>query len=741
MNTKHVFLNALTAAFLMLLPFAVRSQTIEQPLSKAHASSFAIIIDKDTYAAAREEVLAYRRSLETRGLAAYIVSDNWQRPEQVRDVLKELYGLKPRLEGAVLVGDIPIPMIRDAQHLTSTFKMDQKIDWKRSSVPSDRFYDDFDLKFDFIKQDTTRKEYFYYSLAAGSPQHIEMDIYTARIKPPVVKGKSRTDQVKAYLKKAVGFDLRQNPLNQAMIYAGYGYHSESHNSWSGEQLALKEQIPGLYRAGGGVRVLNFRTDPHMKFQLLSEVQRPDLDLAIFHTHGDDVTQLINGTPSVSNPGPSIENIQRYLRSKIQSASDKKQDVEVVKKRFHESMGVPYAWMENALADSVRRADSLFDAANDIVTADLEGIRSNASFVLLDACDNGSFHLDDYIADHYAFGEGNTAVAYAATIGVLQDQWANQGIGLLALGIRAGNWLKQVAYLESHLFGDPTFTFAAGGQPDLNRLLAGKQGDKAIWYKLLKNPEADVQALALQRLASLQAEDISGLLKRTYMTSPHGVVRLQALYLLSSLNTPDFTEVLKLAVDDPYEKIRRIAANRIGTSGRAELLPSLVRLLISDRNSERVHYNAKNSLAFFDHKAVVQELKKQLKKQLKEAAWLYDREEFGQTLLRMEATSEFRFKRDYESIADTGKALKERRFSVRTMRAYAYHQAVPDVIRILLNNDDDLQLRVEAAEALSWFGNSYRAEEIRSACRQIMDSGSAPEVLKKQAFKTIRILGG
>ncbi len=720
----------------MLLSLGARSQAIEQPLSKAHASSFAIIIDKETYAAAHEEVLTYRRSLEERGLAAYIVSDSWQRPEQVRDVLKKLYGLKPRLEGAVLVGDIPIPMIRDAQHLTSTFKMDQKIDWKRSSVPSDRFYDDFDLKFDFIKQDTTRNEYFYYSLAPESPQYIEMDIYTARIKPPVVKGKSRSDQVKAYLKKAAGFHLRQNPLDQAMIYAGYGYHSESHNAWSGEQLELKEQIPGLYKVGGGVRVLNFRTDPHMKFQLLSEVQRPDLDLAIFHTHGDDVTQFINGTPAVSNPGPSIENIQRYLRSKIQSASDKKQDVEALKKRFHESMGVPYAWMENALADSVRRTDSLFSAANDIVTSDLEGIRSNASFVLLDACDNGSFHLDDYVAGHYAFGEGNTAVAYAATIGVLQDQWANQGIGLLALGVRAGNWLKQVAYLESHLFGDPAFTFTPGGKTDLNGLLAGKQGDKAAWYKLLKSPEADAQALALQRLASPGAVALSGLLKKTYLTSPYGIVRLQALYLLGNLNSPDLTEVLKLAVDDPYEKVRRIAASRIGSSGRPELLPSLVRLLISDRNSERVNYNAKNSLAFFDHKAVTEELEKQLN----EATWLYDREELRQTLLRMEATSEFRFKRDYASIADTGKPLKERKFNVRTMRAYAYHQAVPDVIKILLNNDDDLQLRVEAAEALSWFGSSCRAEEIRSACRQIMDSGSAPEVLKKQAFKTIRILG-
>jgi len=36
-------------------------------------------------------------------------------------------------------------MIRDAQFLTSAFKMDQKRPWQQSSIPSDRYYDDFDF--------------------------------------------------------------------------------------------------------------------------------------------------------------------------------------------------------------------------------------------------------------------------------------------------------------------------------------------------------------------------------------------------------------------------------------------------------------------------------------------------------------------------------------------------------------------------------------------------------------------
>lgn len=735
MNPKFSFYKQCLAVLPGLIAFSAGAQSIEQPVSKSHPAAFAIVIDKDTYENAREEVTAYRNSLEARGLATYIVSDNWGKPEAVRQVLKDLYGQKPKLEGAVLIGNIPVPMIRDAQHLTSTFKMNQQIDWKRSSVPSDRFYDDFDLKFNFIRQDSSRQEYFYYSLAPESVQYIEMDIYTARIKPPVVPGKSSVEQIRAYLKKAAGFHLQKNPLDQVMIYAGHGYHSESHNAWSGEQLALKEQIPGLYRAGSGVKILNFRTATHMKPLLLSEVGRKDLDLAVFHTHGDDVTQLINGVPYASNPAPSIDNVRRYLRSKVRAASEKGQDTAAVKKRFHESMGVPYAWMDDALTDSVRRADSLFDANVDIVTSDLAGIKSNASFVLLDACDNGSFHLDDYVAGHYSFGEGNTAVTYAATIGVLQDQWANQGLGLLALGVRAGNWLRQVAYLESHLFGDPAYAFTSTGSRDLNAVIVNKDKEEAAWLKLLKDPEADVQVLALQRLASVSPAKAPGLLKKTYLSSPYGVVRLQSLYLLSRQSTPELIDVLKLAVDDPYEKVRRIAVNRIGTSGNAELLPALVGSLIRDRHSERVNYNARNSLAFFDHRAVNEELKKQLE----EAGWLYDREEFGQSLLKAEATSEFRFKRDYESIADPAKPLKERRFNIRTMRAYAYHQAVPSAIKIALNPADDPQLRVEAVEALSWFGNSYRVNEIIEACRKITEDASAKEDLKLQAQKTYRIL--
>ncbi|MDZ7635917.1 MAG: hypothetical protein U5L72_16375 [Bacteroidales bacterium] len=70
-------------------------------------------------------------------------------------------------------------MLRDAQHLTSAFKMDQeRYPWHRSSIPSDRFYEDFDLEFTFLKADTNGL-YFYYSLNPSSVQVLTPQILTA----------------------------------------------------------------------------------------------------------------------------------------------------------------------------------------------------------------------------------------------------------------------------------------------------------------------------------------------------------------------------------------------------------------------------------------------------------------------------------------------------------------------------------------------------------------------------------
>ena len=85
-------------------------------------------------------MLRYRDALQNDGLATYIIRDNWTTPSLVREALIDLYKSDSCLEGIVLVGDVPVAMVRNAQHMTTAFKMDEEnYPFIDSSVPSDRF--------------------------------------------------------------------------------------------------------------------------------------------------------------------------------------------------------------------------------------------------------------------------------------------------------------------------------------------------------------------------------------------------------------------------------------------------------------------------------------------------------------------------------------------------------------------------------------------------------------------------
>ena len=86
----------------------------------AARNGFAIVIDSVSYQEARPEVDAYARAIERlHGLKVYTVIDRWQVPDSIRATLKHLHEQKSEpIVGTVFVGDIPIVMVRDAQHLT-----------------------------------------------------------------------------------------------------------------------------------------------------------------------------------------------------------------------------------------------------------------------------------------------------------------------------------------------------------------------------------------------------------------------------------------------------------------------------------------------------------------------------------------------------------------------------------------------------------------------------------------------
>ncbi|MDD3806691.1 MAG: HEAT repeat domain-containing protein, partial [Candidatus Marinimicrobia bacterium] len=203
-----------------------------------------VFIDDKTYEYVQEELEDYLKALEYDGLRPVLYVKAWENPGEIRDSIQKRIDENPETEGTVFIGDIPIPMIRDAQHLTSAFKMDQVLfkNMQQSSVASDRFYDDLDLRFDFIGQDTSDSRLFYYSLRADSPQRIEKDIYSGRIISPRHSDQKYED-IAAYLKKAAEEKYKENALDYAFTFAGHGYHSEALSAWEDQLYMLKDQFP------------------------------------------------------------------------------------------------------------------------------------------------------------------------------------------------------------------------------------------------------------------------------------------------------------------------------------------------------------------------------------------------------------------------------------------------------------------------------------------------------------------
>ncbi|MBV7533074.1 HEAT repeat domain-containing protein [Chitinophaga sp. sic0106] len=709
------------------------AQHIQEPSVKSK-TSFAIVVDEDTYRKAKPEIDAYRTAVEQSGLGTYVIYDNWKNPEQIRKLLKDLYARPQKLEGTVLVGNIPVAMIRDAQYLTSTFKMNQKINWQRSSVPSDRYYDDFHMDFDFIKQDSLKKNYFYYSINPDAAQQLNKSIYSARIKPPVMAGKESAELISEYLKKVVAEKKKKNPVNDMFISTAHGYNSESINSVAGEQMALRNQFPAVFSPGNVVKFYHFTNEPFLKFSLLSALKQPETDIAIMHGHGDSDIQLINGYPYVSNPQGSKENILRYLRAKIQSAKEDGRDVEATKASFVKSLGVPMSWMDNALDPEVIKEDSIYNHNLDIHIDDIIATKPNARFVSMDNCLTGSFHLDEYIAGYYPFSGGSNIVAVANSVGVLQDLWPDEGMGLLQHGVRVGNWFKNYGYLETHIMGDPTFSFSSISNKDINDAVTVDH-PLAYWKSLLQTPDADIQGLSLIYLKNkMDKAAYSALLKDTYFNSQYETTRMQAFQQLEKLNDKNYVEVLKAATTDPYEFIRRRALYEIGENGGDEFAATVVNMIVNDYQSERIGFKIRGIIAFMNAQPLLKEIDKQITPNS-----MVHFEQSRADLVKSINYNEKKVKELTDTILDKSKTDKSRISEITTMRAYRYHQTIPALVTIVKDAQNSEAVKMAAMEALSWFPRSYRVNEIIALCKEVSSSNNYSAALKTQARKNLNII--
>jgi len=680
---RKALIQALSILMLTAIP-AVTHGTI-----KPRTTKVAVITDQKTYAAIGNDIEAFTASMSFTGKEGILIIDKWQHPDSLRVVLKHYYTFH-NLEGAILIGDIPIPMIRDAQHMTTAFKMDQTADWKDSSIPSDRFYDDFDLRFEYLKQDADKPLLHYYSLTAESAQTIRCDIWTSRIKPPKIPETDKYSAISAYLRKAIAQKESQDKkISNILVFTGHGYNSDSYNARIDEMWTLREQFPFLgSERGADLDYINHDFEQFVREKLMNTLAEPRYDLAILHHHGSEDTQYLGATPQSSTMDAWIDNIKLTLRQRIRRSKDTTATIN----EYMEKYGVPREWF--AGAHELEARDSTFYANMDLNIPDMYGYTSNARVVILDACFNGAFNNDDYIAGYWIFNPGETMVVKANTVNTLQDTWTNELIGLLNAGVCFGNWAKGQLTLESHLFGDASFRFAnAYPKLDLDKAMVTRRGDSKYWKKLLNHPNCDIRALAIKTLSETKAITSQEILN-IQRNSDSPIVRLEAFMSLKRRADSYLPQAIRLGIEDPYELTQRLSAQTLDECGD----PALKDIYDTLKDDPAV-----NSRVMFYIKPM--------------------RRHYYPTEKELE---------EYAQLNSPDHPLKEKRFTVRAERNSCCAYALDDMFK-LLQNETDQDFRILIAEVFGWYVYSYKKEEIIKRCSELLanekDERVANELLK------------
>lgn len=705
---------------------------------KSTQAGFAIVIDQKSYTETQAEIDQYQKVVESRGLKPILVIDRWGVPDSIRQELKTLHNAKKYpIEGCVFIGDIPVARVRDAQFMTSAFKMDQdgRYSLYEYAVTTDRYYDSFDLEWDFLERDTINTDYFYYTLRADCSQELKPSIYSARITPKTNQGGDKYEKLRRYMQRVNEADANNNPIDNIIYFGGHGNISESIVARMDEKIEMYDQLPWLKsQQKNGITYLDFRQDEVVKSRLINEMQQPKIDYALLHHHGSEEEQLLSGAPLSASLPLQMNNARQYTHSQVRSAIKKNRPVADAKASAEKYLKspVPDQWIKEATDPEVIAQDEATSYAEDLHVAEFKNYHPQARLVSLDACYNGSFYVDDNIQECYLFGEGNGTLAVIAnTVNSIQDRWINRYIGLAGLGMRVGYFAVLNNTLESHLFGDPTFAFtpAADCGFDLNDALRGKSAD--FWKKQLDSQYADVQVLAMYELAQKCQGNYSDIILNKFKSSDKGMVRLAALLELKNYHDDNFVECLSLALNDNSEMPQRFAAILTSESGDERLIEPMAELYCQITLSDRVDFDLTNSFRSFDS----------LK--LEKAIEAY----FPQVIGYSNPDSVLQSKKDYihdriayysldfeEEVFDSSVSDKNRISTIKGMRNYKVHQYVPRMLEYLSTPDNE-KVQLAMWEGLGWYTESYRRPEIAAKAQEIMADERFSEKIRKEATRT------
>ncbi len=674
---------------------------------KKAKTSFAIITDQTTYEKCQQELHEYRNVLENEGLATYIIADEWTSPDQIKAIIRQIANVKPRLEGIVLVGDVPIVMVREGQHLTTAFKMnEEKYGWD-ASVPSDRFYDDFDLKFDFIQRDEKREDVYYYRLSEEGAQTLRPEIYSARMKVPQVMEGDKYEIMKSYLNKVVKAHKESNMLDNMSFFAGHGYNSDCLTAWRQKPIAFRENFPECFSKSSTNRFLNFRQDPYMQRYLFNEIQREGVDYFQFSEHGGFDTQYINGGAEAEGLTECYDELKKSLigmYKRFKGTKDQEPFLHEVDSLFQ----IPREMFSDSVIahyDEIRKFEN--EAVN-ITVDEIMQIRSNARVVIFDACYNGSFHNPKgYVAGCHVFGKGRCVVAQGNTVNVLQDKWEDEMLGIIGLGQRVGMWQKEVPYLEGHMIGDPTYRFTPADKAQakvaakLHDDMVFNAGNAKVWKKYLKSDNPVLRSVAVTYLGYMGQKEGSDIALNVFENDPSWIVRMHALNTLRDYADENMLKAIRNGINDPYELIVRHSCDIAADAADKSMVELLEKFISEHPEMVRATYKAKGALD-------VIKVSKGYQKYILRAA-------------------------------DKEGTVERRVDAIRTFRNNKVLEAIPVMLDILRDSNEDEYLRTCAAEVLGWYFRSTEKAQISQELENILNSGVEYERIMKEIVKTLKRL--
>ena len=690
---------SIAAAQVKVEKFGVKSST-----------TFAIITDSETLSKCSEEFHAYKQVLEEEGLGTYIISADWKGPEEVKAEILALAGKKPRLEGVVFAGDIPIVKVRQGQHLTTAFKMNEET-WpmEESSVPSDRFYDDFDLSFDFICRDTVETDVFYYRLSEEGAQHLCPDIYSARMKVPAVMKGDKYEIMRKYLRKVVDAHRQNNALDNLTFFAGHGYNSDCLTLWRQKPVVFREYFPYVFSQASHNRFLNFREDRHMKWNLLSEVSRKDVDLFVFSEHGAPDTQYINESKVADNLDEDMDYLRRSLAESYKYYAGKGHGEDFMKEAVEQEYRLSRKDFSDSAMAAYAAADSLEYAQANIFLDDIMRGHSNAKMIVFNACYNGSFHnREGYVAGCHVFGDGECIVAQGNTVNVLQDKWEDKLMGYLSIGERVGMWQKEVAYLESHLIGDPTFRFTPHDKAEeklrdrLHNDLVFNELNPSVWEKYTYSDNSLLRCAGITHLGYIDAKAAHKRAAEMF-GDPSWTVRIHAFNTLATDPDADFATYVRIGLEDIYEVVARNSVRMAAALGDTSLIPD------------------------------VKAFKKDHPEMVRASGHAAD-----DAVALLSGTGHY--SKSTEGAADKEKPVKKRVNDIRTFRNGRSIFAVDPLLHIVGDASDDLYVRTVACETLGWYEQSVRRGEIIESLSGMLVNGTdIPQQIQAEIKKTIKRL--